>query len=66
MITTATASASSIQGTTPAAKGCITVTATIPVGSFPEAVTVNPKTNTVYVANGGADTVSVISARRAA
>jgi len=37
-----------------------TVIATIPVGSFPEAVAVNPATNLVYVANLLSATVSVI------
>jgi DNA-binding beta-propeller fold protein YncE len=37
------------------------VTATIPVGSGPEVVAVNPATGTVYVTNEGSDTVSVIS-----
>jgi YVTN family beta-propeller protein len=30
----------------------------IPVGEFPSSVAVNPKTNTVYVANSGSNTVS--------
>ena len=38
-----------------------TVTATIPVGSYPLGVAANPHTGTVYVANVGSDTVSVIS-----
>src|SRR5262249_28772607 len=42
-------------------KGCVTVTATIPVGRVPVAVAANPKTNTSYVANFGSTTVSVIS-----
>ena len=39
-----------------------TVTATIPVGTSPYAVEVNPATDTAYVTNSGDDTVSVISA----
>jgi DNA-binding beta-propeller fold protein YncE len=39
-----------------------TVTATIPVGSYPDGVAVNPATHTAYVASSGAGTVSVISA----
>src|SRR4051794_23638641 len=39
------------------------VTTTIPVGNAPEGVAVNPKTDTVYVANEYDDTVSVISGR---
>ena len=46
-----------------AAKGCITVTATIPVGSVPYGVAVDPKTHTIYVANVSGDTVSVINGR---
>jgi YVTN family beta-propeller protein len=38
-----------------------TVTATIPVGSFPEGAAADPKTNTVYVTNDLDNTVSVIS-----
>ena len=37
-----------------------TVTATIAVGTNPEGVGVDPSTHTVYVANGGGNTVSVI------
>lgn len=37
-----------------------TVTATIPVGAYPQAVTVNPNTDTIYTANKTAGTVSVI------
>jgi YVTN family beta-propeller protein len=54
---------SSAQGTAQAAKGCITVTATISVGNAPGAVAADPKTNTVYVVNDVNDTVSVISGR---
>src|SRR5215468_1599031 len=39
---------------------CFHVTATIPVRQRPDAVAVNPKTNTIYVANHGS-TVSVIN-----
>ena len=37
-----------------------TVIKTVPVGSYPRAVGVNPTTGKVYVANMGRDTVSVI------
>ncbi|MGH9171745.1 MAG: fibronectin type III domain-containing protein, partial [Acidimicrobiales bacterium] len=37
-----------------------TVTATVTVGSEPDAVGVDPPTDTVYVANYGSDTVSVV------
>lgn len=37
------------------------MTASIPVGSVPFGVAVNPKTNTIYAANELAGTVSVIS-----
>jgi YVTN family beta-propeller protein len=42
------------------AAGGYTVTATIPVGSGPLGVAVDPAAGTVYVANSGAGTVSVI------
>ncbi len=37
-----------------------TVVATVAVGDFPTGVAVNEKTNRIYVANAGSDTVSVI------
>jgi DNA-binding beta-propeller fold protein YncE len=37
-----------------------TVTATIPVGQVPGGVATNPQTNTVYVANIGSSSVSVV------
>jgi YVTN family beta-propeller protein len=40
-----------------------TVTATIPVGQYPSAVSVNPSTNIIYVANHGDNTVSVIDGK---
>ena len=40
----------------------MTVTRTIPVGSLPQAVAVDPATRTVYVTNAGDNTVSVIDA----
>lgn len=42
---------------------CLQVTATIPVGTAPFGVAVNPKTGTIYLANTGDDTVSVINGR---
>jgi YVTN family beta-propeller protein len=45
------------------AKGCIAVTATIPVGSGPGGVAADRKTKTIYVANDFSSTVSVISGR---
>ena len=59
----AAAALSLAVGTAPAsAAGRYTVTATIPVGSEPNAVAVYPAIHTAYVANFGADTVSVIDA----
>ena len=40
--------------------GCGETAPTVPVGTFPTAVAVNPETRTVYVANAGDNTVSVI------
>jgi YVTN family beta-propeller protein len=40
--------------------GCNQTAATVPVGSFPFALTVDQLTDTVYVANSGDNTVSVI------
>jgi YVTN family beta-propeller protein len=40
-----------------------TVTATIPVGAFPDGAAVDPTTKTIYVANSEDNTVSLISAR---
>jgi YVTN family beta-propeller protein len=42
------------------AEAAYQVTATIPVGSNPNGVGVNPLTNRIYVANNGNNTVSVI------
>jgi DNA-binding beta-propeller fold protein YncE len=39
-----------------------TVTGSIPVGGDPEAIAVDPRTHTAYVANNSSGTVSVISA----
>ena len=59
----AAAALSLAAGAVPAsAAGGYTVTATIPVGAVPEAVAVDPATDTAYVASSGAGTVSVISA----
>src|SRR5258708_30573647 len=41
----------------------VRVTATIRVGRFPVGVAVNPRTDTIYVANANSGTVSVISGR---
>jgi len=43
-----------------AADGDPAVIATIPVGSGPSDVAVNPNTDRIYVANSGSDTLSVI------
>ncbi len=59
--TAAAASASSARDTARAAKGCVTVTATIGVGNLPNGVAVDPKTDTVYVANSDDESVSVLA-----
>jgi YVTN family beta-propeller protein len=60
---TAAAALSLAVGTVPAsAAGSYTVTATIPVGSSPDAVAADPAAGTIYVTNVGANTVSVIDA----
>jgi len=46
-----------------AADAAPAVSATIPVGTDPFAVAVNPVTGTVYVVNAGSNSVSVISGR---
>src|SRR5262249_23887978 len=61
--TAVAASGSSLQGTARAAKGCITVPATIPVGRAPEGVAADPKAKAIYVADLADNTVSVISGR---
>jgi DNA-binding beta-propeller fold protein YncE len=38
------------------------VTATVPVGQFPGGIATNPQTSTVYVANIGSSSVSVVRA----
>ena len=59
----AAAALSLTAGAVPAsAAGGYTVTATIPVGSSPRAVAVDPSTQTAYVTNAGDGTVSVIDA----
>ena len=59
----AAAALSLAAGAVPAsAAGGYTVTATIPVGSYPLAVAVDPSTHTAYVTNAHDDTVSVIDA----
>jgi DNA-binding beta-propeller fold protein YncE len=45
------ASASLVSSTAQAATAAIRVKATIPVDIFPAGIAVNPKTNTIYVAN---------------
>ena len=37
------------------------VAATVPVGSLPQGVAADPQTNTVYVANNGSRSVSVLA-----
>jgi YVTN family beta-propeller protein len=60
---TAAAALSLAVGTVPAsAAGSYTVTATIPVGSSPDAVAADPAAGTIYVANFVDNTVSVIDA----
>src|SRR5215469_5755996 len=63
--TAAGAVASVSRGGTPAraAAGHVRVTATIGVGRFPVGVAVNPRTDTIYVANANSGTMSVISGR---
>src|SRR5216683_689259 len=63
--TTAAAVASVSRGrsTAQAVTAHIGVTATIRVGRFPVGVAVNPRTDTIYVANANSGTVSVISGR---
>src|SRR6476620_8453825 len=58
----AAAALSLAAGAVPASAGGYTVTATIPVGSSPRAVAVDPATHTAYVTNTGDGTVSVIDA----
>jgi len=41
--------------------GCATAPATVAVGSYPAGLAVNPRTDTVYVANTGDNTLSVIN-----
>jgi serine/threonine protein kinase, bacterial len=55
-------SAASVRGTH-GINGCIKVTATIPVGSNASGVAADQRTNTVFVANSGSNTVSVIFGR---
>src|SRR5262249_61029932 len=61
--TAVAASGSSLQGTARAAKGCITVTATIPVGRAPEGVAADSKAKAIYGAALGANPVAVVSGR---
>jgi YVTN family beta-propeller protein len=56
----AAAALSLAAGAVPASAGGYIVTATIPVGTEPFAVAVDPATHTAYVANGSNGTVSVI------
>src|SRR5260221_1088222 len=59
----AVASVSRGRSTAQAVTAHIGVTATIRVGRFPVGVAVNPRTDTIYVANANSGTVSVISGR---
>ena len=62
-VVVAAAALSLTAGVAPtSAAGGYTVTATIAVGSYPYGVAVDPAAGTVYVANYGAGTVSVIDA----
>jgi len=62
-VVVAAAALSLTAGVAPtSAAGGYTVTATIAVGSYPYGVAVDPAAGTVYVANAGAGTVSVIDA----
>ena len=62
-VVVAAAALSLAVGAVPAsAAGGYTVTATIPVGSGPDGVAVDPAAGTVYVTNYGDGTVSVIDA----
>jgi YVTN family beta-propeller protein len=58
--TTATASVQLVVNQAPP-NSQATVTTTIPAGTGPKAVAVNPLTNTIYVANVGSGSVTVIS-----
>jgi DNA-binding beta-propeller fold protein YncE len=62
MVTAAGVSPSSVRGAADETKGCIKVTATIPVGSGASGVAADPKTSTVYVTNKTDGTVSVLAA----
>jgi DNA-binding beta-propeller fold protein YncE len=57
---TNTSTSSSSSSATPAASAAPRVTATIKVDKAPLGVAVDPTTHTVYTANSGDDTVSVI------
>jgi YVTN family beta-propeller protein len=60
-VVVAAAALSLVAGAVPAsAAGGYTVTATIPVGSYPDGVAVDPAAGTVYVPNSLYDTVSAI------
>src|SRR5229473_1342628 len=59
----AAASAPAARSTAQAVTAATRVTATIPVGRFPDGVAANPRTNTIYVTNVNSGTVSVISGR---
>src|SRR5437016_1433994 len=61
--TAAAAPASSDYAMAKRVKGCITVTATIRVGTEPLGVAADAMTNTIYVANAMDGTVSVINGR---
>ena len=58
-----TANADSVGTSSPSnTASALTSAASIPVGISPYGVAINPSTNTIYVANGRSNTVSVINA----
>jgi YVTN family beta-propeller protein len=57
----AAAPAPSVRGMAAATSNCIKVKATIPVGSGPDGIAVDPVTHTIYVTNQSGNSVSVIN-----